>query len=317
MRIEPLKYFLEIAQAGSFSLAARRLYVSQQGLSKSIQALERELGTTLFERTGKRVRLTEAGHDLVPLAQDCIESQKRLDAGMRKHATASKSAEAVRLAAMPFVASGMFSFMKDQLDAHGLRNVILVEKSFPDIIEDIAQAHEGAEALAMIVVPASELDALRNNATIVFTPLFESSVMLMGTKQLISPKRQRFTVEEIVDLPIAYYSEPVLETVLANTFAGKPFKNILMHASNIELMNEYVQTGKAVTFSDSFSAFTIGNDQGDILFVPIEGAAAFSVGFAHAAARPLDERSAAYTERFKRCIDTVCKSYLVKHPITR
>ncbi|MEG1518059.1 MAG: LysR family transcriptional regulator [Raoultibacter sp.] len=316
MRVESLKYFLEIAQAGSFSLAARHLYVSQQGLSKSIQALERELGTTLFKRAGKRVCLTDAGRDLVSLAEDCIESQKRLAEGMRKHASGGGSAKTVRLAAMPFVASGMFSFMKDQLEAYELRNVILVEKNFPDIVENIVQAHENSEALAMVVVPDSALDALRDNPAIVFVPLFNSSIMLMGTKKLISPKRQRFFIDEIVSLPIAYYSEPVLDTVLSDTFTGRSFQNIIMHASNIELMNEYVQTGQAVTFSDSFSAFTVGNEQSDLLFVPIEGAASFSVGFAYAAELPLDERSAAYVKRFKNCIDTVCKSYLIKHPLS-
>lgn len=314
MRIEPLTYFLEIAQTGSFSLAARHLYVSQQGLSKAIQALERELDTTLFERTGKRVHLTEAGCDLVPLAQDCIDSHKRLSAGMRKHTAADNPAETIHLAAMPFVASGMFSFMKNQLDAHGLRNVILVEKNFPNIIKDIVQAREGSEALAMVVVPGSALTSLRETHGVTFDPLFESSIMLMGTKKLISPKRQRFSVDEIVDLPIAYYSEPVLEEVLADTFADRSLANIIMHASNIALMSEYVQTGQAVTFSDSFSAFTIGNEQGDILFVPIEGAATFSVGFAYSAERHLDDRSAAYVDRFKRCIENTCKTYLAKHP---
>ena len=79
MRIESLHYFLEVARIGSFSLAARQLYVSQQGLSKAVQSLEKELGTALFERTGKRIRLTEAGFDLVPLATACVEDYAALE----------------------------------------------------------------------------------------------------------------------------------------------------------------------------------------------------------------------------------------------
>lgn len=314
MRIESLTYFLEIAQAGSFSLAARHLYVSQQGLSKSIQALERELGTTLFERTGKRVRLTEAGRDLAPLARACIESQKNLLAGMRKHVGAVGPAKTVRLTAMPFVASGMFSFMKDRLDAYDLRNVALVERGFPEILADLAREDAGSATLAMVVVSATMRETLAQNPAVTFAPLFESRLMLMGTKRLISPKRQRISVDEVVRLPLAYYSEPVLESVIADTFADKPFENIIMHTSNIEMMNEYVETGQAVTFSDTFSAYLLGSENNELLFMPIEGAASFSVGFAHRADPPLDNHLAAYAERFRSCIGTTCKSYLAKTP---
>lgn len=60
MNFLALEYFLEIERAGSFSAAARKLFVSQQSLSESIQKLEQEVGTTLFVRKRPLV-LTEAG----------------------------------------------------------------------------------------------------------------------------------------------------------------------------------------------------------------------------------------------------------------
>ena len=45
-----LDYFIAISEAGSFTEAARRLFVSRQALSRSINALESELGVTLFAR---------------------------------------------------------------------------------------------------------------------------------------------------------------------------------------------------------------------------------------------------------------------------
>ncbi|ASC70553.1 LysR family transcriptional regulator [Halomicronema hongdechloris C2206] len=61
MDIYQLRYFLTIAETGSFSRAAERLYLSQPSLSAGIKKLEQELGVCLFERGGRRTVLTPAG----------------------------------------------------------------------------------------------------------------------------------------------------------------------------------------------------------------------------------------------------------------
>ena len=61
MDLRKLKQFLEIADAGSLSGAAKRLNVAQPALSQAVQSLERELGVMLFERHARGVSLTEFG----------------------------------------------------------------------------------------------------------------------------------------------------------------------------------------------------------------------------------------------------------------
>ncbi len=56
-----VKYFLTVIEEGSFSAAARKLYLSQPALSKQISALENELNIELLDRTGYRPVLTKAG----------------------------------------------------------------------------------------------------------------------------------------------------------------------------------------------------------------------------------------------------------------
>lgn len=68
MTIQQLQYVLEIANSGSVSKAAKRLYLSQPNLSSSIKNLENELGITIFERTSSGMRLTPAGTKLVQKA---------------------------------------------------------------------------------------------------------------------------------------------------------------------------------------------------------------------------------------------------------
>jgi DNA-binding transcriptional LysR family regulator len=72
-RTKQLRAFCFAAQSGSISKAAERLFLSQPSVSLQIQALERELGITLFERRGPRIRLTPDGETLYELAQPLVE----------------------------------------------------------------------------------------------------------------------------------------------------------------------------------------------------------------------------------------------------
>lgn len=72
MDIAALKAFLAVAESGSFSLAASRLFLTQPAVSKRIAALEAELETRLFDRIGRTVALTDAGRALLPRARNIL-----------------------------------------------------------------------------------------------------------------------------------------------------------------------------------------------------------------------------------------------------
>lgn len=67
-----LRYFVEIAECGSFSVAAERLFVAQSALSRQIKELENQLQTPLFERTSRLPRLTAAGEAFFPKARNLL-----------------------------------------------------------------------------------------------------------------------------------------------------------------------------------------------------------------------------------------------------
>lgn len=72
MTIDHIRYFVEVAYCRSFSQAAQNLYISQPNLTKYIAALEKSLGVKLFDRTTRRVELTEAGERLLSKAQTIL-----------------------------------------------------------------------------------------------------------------------------------------------------------------------------------------------------------------------------------------------------
>ncbi|MDB5896467.1 MAG: LysR family transcriptional regulator, partial [Ramlibacter sp.] len=64
MELRHLRYFDALAETLNFTRAAERMHVTQSTLSHQIKQLEEELGAPLFDRSGKQVRMTEAGEVL-------------------------------------------------------------------------------------------------------------------------------------------------------------------------------------------------------------------------------------------------------------
>ncbi|WP_249009493.1 LysR family transcriptional regulator [Conexibacter sp. DBS9H8] len=69
-----LRYFLAVADTESVTRAARRLHITQPSLSQALRSLEAELGVQLFDRSGGRLRLSDAGTALLRPAQRVLES---------------------------------------------------------------------------------------------------------------------------------------------------------------------------------------------------------------------------------------------------
>lgn len=89
MDVRQLRYFLAVAEEGQVTGAAKRLNMEQPPLSRQMKLLERELGVTLFDRSGKRLVLTHAGELLKARAEqllgqlhETVKEVQELDEGM-------------------------------------------------------------------------------------------------------------------------------------------------------------------------------------------------------------------------------------------
>lgn len=84
--LRQLRAFVAVAQTGGFSAAAQRLHLTQSALSMLVRALETEIGSALFERTTRSVKLTDAGREFFPLAERLLVDLHDALAQTRSHA---------------------------------------------------------------------------------------------------------------------------------------------------------------------------------------------------------------------------------------
>lgn len=84
LNFHQLHIFYTVADKGSFSMAAQALHMTQPAVTMQVQSLEEYFGTKLFQRSTKKIDLTEAGRTLLPFAKQSIDLIQNTDIAMSK-----------------------------------------------------------------------------------------------------------------------------------------------------------------------------------------------------------------------------------------
>ena len=137
VHLNQLKYFVAIVRHGSFWSAALEEYISQSSISKQIKALENELGVVLFERSGNKTTLTEAGKcfyeyatKVLAMTDDMLLDLSQFD---------RKGEENIVFASIPIIGAYKVSnllseFQKENKDAKQVINYNIFEEEQKNVI---------------------------------------------------------------------------------------------------------------------------------------------------------------------------------------
>lgn len=189
--LRSLKFFVEVANQLHMSHAAVALHISQPALSRQIQGLELALGLNLFDRSGKRLALTDAGDDLLLRATALLEEAQKLCA----HAAAHSRGEAgpLRIGASPQTIEALFPvvLMAFRTQFPGIQTSLMEGPS--SLL--IAQVQSGASHVAIAAHDESALD-LHSQA------LFWASLYAVLPPGSALSGLPELTVEQLSTLPL-------------------------------------------------------------------------------------------------------------------
>ncbi len=168
-----LKAFLLTAKHLSFSRAAEQLYVTQSGMSMLVRELEQQLGFRLFERTTRKVTLTEFGSRFLPIADRNVLELESAVAEISRSANAANGY--LRVGAGPFVASTILlpAAMAFAARESGLQ--IRVADVAPDKLDELSVSGDFDVTLSFSENP---------------TPGMKRSVLAQYTYSLITPQAE-------------------------------------------------------------------------------------------------------------------------------
>jgi DNA-binding transcriptional LysR family regulator len=104
MNLQQLRYVVATAEHRTMTDAARSLYIAQPALSRAIRDLERELGMTLFARSGRGVVVTAQGRRVVKLAREALDAVREIET-LSTHGHSSEAE--LRIASTPSLEPGL------------------------------------------------------------------------------------------------------------------------------------------------------------------------------------------------------------------
>jgi len=136
MELRQLKYFVSLAQSGTFSEAAERVHISQPALSQQIKKLEQELDALLIERMGKGVKLTEQGKHFLTEAMNVLDSVRSASESVNRDENSLHGS--LRFGIIPTIAPYFLPSMMDRLRVDPDEvNIHIEEKQTDTLIQQL------------------------------------------------------------------------------------------------------------------------------------------------------------------------------------
>lgn len=201
-----LRYFLAVVETGSFTKASQRVRVSQPTLSAGIRKLESALGTSLFDRQGRRVFLTSAGARFVERARTVTSELSQAQAELAE----VQSKEVLRVGVLSTIAARLVqTLLRDFMRAH------------PSVVLEL---YEGNERELKTRLGTEQLDLaitlLRPDAQRAGLVLYEEGYSLALASHHPLAKKRSIQVNELADAPMIVRSRCEVLSETSRFFTG-------------------------------------------------------------------------------------------------
>lgn len=191
-----LRAFLTVARLNNFTRAANELHVSQSALTVQIRQLEEALGVMLFDRSKRRVALTQAGKDMLgPLERILIDTETVIShtrdlAGLRRGF--------VSLAVLPSIAAGLLPTVLEEFTRKHPAIPVQIKDVVAERVLEAVKKEEVDFGIGTRVMPDRELK---------ITQLFTDRLSAFAPKNHPLTKRSRITLKELTQHPLILTSK--------------------------------------------------------------------------------------------------------------
>ena len=255
MTLLQLSYVLELSQHESFSLAAKRLHISQPALSLQISKLEDELGMKLFKRSPNRITLTAEGELFTEKARELLQLADKLkDLPFELD---KKPEGELRVGVISTLAPYWFAMFMNQF-ADKYPNIRLTVKELKTE-EIIAQLKNGQLDAGFISTPVSA-------PGMVFRPLFYEKFYLY-----VSEQHELYSSESIdlnkVDLKEMWYLQEgncfqnQVDAVCVYAKEPSEYQNIVYLSNSIESLCRVVENSGGLTFIPEIATLSVSPEK--------------------------------------------------------
>ncbi|RSD15357.1 LysR family transcriptional regulator [Amycolatopsis eburnea] len=238
MELRQVEHFLAVVRSGSFTAAAQEVHVVQSALSASIRKLEGELGASLFDRTTRRVTLTEAGRALLPLAHRIVadvaaaRGEVAAVSGLTRGRVSIGTIQTLTVVDLP---SKLGEF---RLRYPGVR-IHVRESTVFDLTAGIA---DGELDLSFLAVPEPLAADLFS-----FASWSQDLVLLCRPGHRLAG-RDRIPLAELADEPFVGFSGSGIEVMIARRFADAGVRRQrVCEATHMPLLVDLVAAGLGVS----------------------------------------------------------------------
>ncbi|GAA3524316.1 LysR substrate-binding domain-containing protein [Amycolatopsis ultiminotia] len=212
METRQLECFVAVAEELSFTRAAQRLFATQSTVSATIRTLETELGTTLFDRSTRRVALSEPGTLFLPEAKAALEAVERARAVVQEAAAGLRGS--LRIGTMTTIATvdlpsllGAFHRRHPLVDLH-------LTVSMTGSTGLAADVRHGRLDVALLSLPGSDLSGLvaRRLADVPYRAVLPAGHPLSGRAELTL---RELAGERFVDSPQGFGNRLAVDRAFA------------------------------------------------------------------------------------------------------